>query len=236
MDSQNMRQTGLAGEFLGENENENTAPAEAQQTHQAVDTANGPSSVEESGNAQKRANLVLAVLFMAGMALVYFMAMHDQTTKANPLEMASETIVNAAVQQFQTDPGGISGDTQDTDEPDISPVELAREMITGTAKRQVPLKELKSNPFLLAPGKRSEPKPEETKPVGLTPGATAVQRAEALQLQSTMIADDRSLAIISDRLLTVGQEIAGWRVQEIGNGQVILKQGDLTYVLRRVKQ
>ena len=229
-----MKQAGLAGEFLAENEN--TAPAEAQQTHQAVETADGPSSVKESANAQKRANLVLAVLFMAGMALVYFMAMHDETTKAGPLEVASETMVNDAVQQFQTNPGGVTGDTQDTDEPDMSPVELAREMITGTAKRQVPLKELKNNPFVLIPSKRAEPEqPKETKPVGLTPGVTALQRAEALQLQSIVIADDRSLAIISDRLLTVGQEIAGWRVQEIGNGQVILKRGDLTYILR-VKQ
>ena len=234
MDSQDMKETGLAGEFLAENE-ENTAPTETQQTHQAADAANGPSSAEESANSQKRANLVLAVLFLAGMALVYFMSMHDETTKAGPLEMASETIVNAAVQQFQTDAGSVTGDTPDTDEPNMNPVELAHEMITGTAKRQVPLKELKDNPFVLVPGKRTKPRPTKTKPVGLTPGATAVQRAEALRLQSIVIANDRSLAIISDRLLTVGQEIAGWRVQEIGNGQVILKRKDLTYVLR-VKQ
>jgi len=234
MDSQDMKQAGLAGEFLAENET--TASSEAQQTHQAVGTANAPSSTEESANAQKRANIVLAVLFMAGMALVYFMSMHDQTTKADPLEMASETIVNHAVKQFQDNPGSVTGDTPDADERNTSPVELAREMITGTAKRQIPLKELKSNPFVLAPGKRTKPKkPKETKPVGLTPGATAVQRAEALQLQSIVTANNRSLAIISDRLLTVGQEIAGWRVHGIGNGQVILKRGDLTYVLR-VKQ
>jgi hypothetical protein len=228
MDSQDMKQAGLAGEFLAENES--PAPAEAQQTNQAAVPATGQSSAEESASAQKRANLVLAVLFLAGMALVYFMSMHDETTKANPLETASETIVNHAVQQFQTDPGNILG----PDEPDVSSVELAREMITGTAKRQVPLKELKGNPFVLAHGKQTKPKPpKETKPAGLTPGATAVQRAEALQLQSIVIADNRSLAIISDRLLTVGHEIAGWRVHEIANGQVILKLGDLSYVLRK---
>jgi len=234
MDSQDMRQAGLAGEFLAENET--AAPSEAQQTHQAIGTANTPSSTEESANAQKRANIVLAVLFLAGMALVYFMSMHDQTTKAGSLEMASETIVNHAVKQFQGEPLSVTGDTPDADEPNTSPVELAREMITGTAKRQVPLKELKSNPFVLIPHKRAEPERiEATKPVGLTPGVTALQKAEALQLQSIVTANDRSLAIISDRLLTVGQEIAGWRVHEIGNGQVILKRGDLTYLLR-VKQ
>ena len=60
-DNQDMKQAGLTGEVLAENEN--TAPAEAQQTHQAAGTANGPSSAEESANAQKRANLVLAALF-----------------------------------------------------------------------------------------------------------------------------------------------------------------------------
>ena len=234
MDSQDMKQAGLAGDFLAENET--TTPSEAQQTHQAVGTANAPSSTEESANAQKRANIVLAVLFMAGMALVYFMSMHDEKTKAGPLEIASETIVNHAVKQFQDEPLSVTANTPKADEPDTSPVELAREMITGTVKRQVPLKELKSNPFVLIPHKRAKPKQiEETKPVGLTPGVTALQKAEALQLQSIVIANDRSLAIISDRLLTVGQEIAGWHVQEIGNGQVILKRGNLTYLLT-VKQ
>ena len=226
MDSQDMKQAGLAGEFLAENES--PAPTEAQQTPQAAVPATGQSSAEESANAQKRANLVLAVLFLAGMGLVYFMSMHDKTTKAGPLETASETIVDHAVQQFQSDPGNTPG----PGEPDVSPVELVREMITGTAKRQVPLKELKGNPFVLARGEQIEPKPpKETKPAGLTPGATAVQRAEALQLQSIVIANP-PLAIISERLLAVGQEIAGWRVHEIGTGQVILKLGDLSYVLR----
>lgn len=234
MGSEDVKQAGLAGEFLAENEP--TAPVEAQQTHQAPATPGAPSSVEESANAQKRANLVLAVLFLAGMALVYFMSMQDETIKAGALETASETIVDAAVQQFQTDTVGISGDIPDTDRPNMSPVELAREMTTGTAKRQVPLKELKNNPFVFIPNKRSRPKrPKDAKPVGLTPGATAVQRAESLRLQSIVIANERSLAIISDRLLAAGQEIAGWRVHEIGNGQVILKWKDLTYVLR-IKQ
>jgi len=235
MDNQDMRQAGLVGEFLAENES--NAPDETQQTHQAAGDTGAPSSAEESANAQKRANIVLAVLFLAGMALVYFMSMNNETIKADPLETASETIVNHAVKQFQSNGGGVTGiDTTDTDKFNTSPVELAREMITGTAERQVPLKELKSNPFVLAPGKRTEPeKPKETKPTGLTPAATAVQKAEALQLQSIVIANDRSLAIVSDRLLTVGQKISGWRVHEIGNGRVLLKQGDLTYVLR-VKQ
>ncbi len=229
-----MRQAGLAGDFLAESEP--TAPVEAQQTNHSESPAGGSSSAEESANAQKRANIVLAVLFLAGMGLVYFMSMHDETTKADPMEVARETIVDHAVKQFQTDPGSMTGDSSNADKPDENPVELAREMITGTAKRQVPLKELKDNPFVLARGKRTEPKtPKKAKPVGLTPGATAVQQAEALRLQSIVRANDRSLAIISDRLLTVGQEIAGWRVQEIGIGQVILKQGDLTYVLR-IKQ
>ena len=234
MDSQDMKQAGLAGDFLAEHET--AAPAEAQQTHQAPDPAGGPSSAEESANAQKRANLVLAVLFLAGMGLVYFMSMHDETSKANPMELASETIVNSAVQQFHAGAGIAAADKPGADEPNASPVELAREMITGTAKRQIPLKELKGNPFVLVPERRAEPEtPGEAKPVGMTPGATAVQKAEALRLQSIVVAKNRSLAIISDRLLTVGQEIAGWQVHEIGNGQVILKHKDLTYVLR-VKQ
>jgi len=229
-----MRQTGLDGDFLAENET--AAPIESPQTHQAIGAAKSTSSAEESANAQKRANIVLAVLFLAGMALVYFMSMHDDTTKAGALEVASETIVNTAVHQFQIDSGSTTGDTRNTNEPNMNPVELAREMTTGTAKRQVPLKELKDNPFVLIPAKRAEPeRTVEVKPVGLTPGATAVQRAETLRLQSIVMANDRSLAIISDQLMTVGQEIAGWKVEKIGNGQVILKRKDLTYVLR-VKQ
>lgn len=235
MDSQDMKQAGLAGEFLADNEP--TAPAEQQQqTLQAIGVPNGPSSAEESASAQKRANLVLAVLFMAGMGLVYFMAMRDGETAADPMQAASETIVDHAVKQFQGDPAGVTGQPVSDDQSDASPVELAREMITGTSKRQVPLKDLKSNPFVLIPKKRTGPKRVESAgPSGPTPGMAALKKAATLRLQSIVVANDRSLAIISDRLLTVGQEVAGWRVHEIGNGQVILKRGDLSYTLR-VKQ
>jgi hypothetical protein len=231
MDNQDVRQTGLDGDFLSENES--PAPSDPQQTHQAIGTTSGPSSAEESANAQKRANLVLAILFIAGMAIVYFMSMHNDITEADPLGIANETIVNTAVQQFQINAGKTK--TNKANETNMSSVDIAREMITGTPKRQVPLDDLKDNPFVLVPAKRSNPDHRETKPVGLTAGVTALQRAEALRLQSIVSANDRSLAIISDRLVTVGQEIAGWKVQEIANGQVILKRKDLTYVLR-VKQ
>jgi len=224
-----MKQAGLAGEFLAENEP--TAPAEGQPTPAAAPVPTGPSSAETTANAQKRANIVLAVLFLAGMALVYFMSTHDKTTQADPMAAASETIVDHAVKQFRTSPASITGDGGDA--PEVSPVELAREMISGTSKRQVPLKELKSNPFVLVPARQSQPeKPKETVPAGPTPDATAVQRAETLQLQSIVITNERALAIISDRLLTVGQEVAGWSVDKIGDGQVILRRGDLTYVLK----
>ncbi|MCP4375698.1 MAG: hypothetical protein GY794_05925 [bacterium] len=230
MDNQDVRQTGLDGDFLSENES--NTPAKAQQTRPAIGAANGTSSAEESAMAQKRANLVLAILFLAGMAIVYFMSMHNDITEADPLGVANETIVNSAVQQFQAD----AAKTENAaDDGNMNPTEIAREMMTGTSKRQVPLDDLKDNPFVLVPASQSEHDPEETTPVGRSTGVTALQRAEALRLQSIVSTNNRSLAIISDRLVTVGQEIAGWKVEKIGNGQVILKRKDLTYVLR-VKQ
>jgi len=233
MDRQDMKQTGLAGEFLGENEP--VAASEQQPSIQAIGVS-GPSAAEESANAQKRANVVLAVLFIAGMAVIYFMSMQTDAVKDDPMNEAREVIVSDAVRQFQINPVSIPGDPKQDDKPEKSPVEMAREMITGVPDRQVPLKQLKDNPFILKRDRKAEKvKPKDVKPVGVTPGVTALQRAEALVLQSIVISNDRSLAIISDRLLDVGQEIEGWRVEEIGNGQVTLKRKDLSYVLR-VKQ
>ena len=225
MDIQDMKQAGLAGEFLAENES--AAPPESQEAIQAIGLTSS-SIADESAKAQKRANLVLAVLFMAGMGVVYFMSMHNEPVKANASDITSKTIVDHAVEQFQTNAGGVPA----TDPSSMSLVELADEMTTGTAKRQVPLKELKDdNPFLLARAKR---KPLETaEPAKKTPGMTALQRVRKLQLQSIVVTKDRSLAIISDRLLTVGQEISGWQVHEIGDELVTLKYRTLTHVLRK---
>ena len=235
MDNQDVKQAGLAGEFLADNEN--TAPPEAQNTIKAIGVPSGASAADDSAKAQKRANVVLAILFLAGMGVVYFMSMHDKKVEANPLEIASETIVNSAVLQFQANPNSVTGDPpENTNQADRNPVELAREMITGISKRQVPLKELKNNPFMLIRQKRAKPtKAKPTRKSGSTPGLDALRKAETLQLQSIVVANDRPLAIISERLLTVGQEIKGWKVHKIGSGQVILKCYDLSYVLR-VKQ
>ncbi len=231
MDRQDMKQTGLAGEFLADNEP--VAPPETQQTLQAIGVSSGATSAQESANAQKRANVVLAVLFLAGMAVVYFMSMKTEAAKEDPLAAAREAIVNDAVKQFQINPVTIANDPQKPDQPEKSPVELAREMMTGAPERQVPLKQLKNNPFVLRADKQSKRvKLSAPKSVGITPGVTALQKAEALELQSIVTANDRSLAIISDRLVSVGQDIAGWRVHEIGNGQVTLKRKHLSYVLR----
>jgi len=235
MDRQDMKQTGLSGEFLADNEP--AAPLEeTQPSIQAIGVSDSASSAQESANAQKRANVVLAVLFLAGMAVVYFMSMQTSASAEDPLEAARETIVNDAVKQFQINPAAISADPGQAAAPEKSPVELAREMMTGAPDRQIPLKQLKNNPFVLRPDKKAKrEEPKVTKKPGITPRVSALQKAESLQLQSIVIANNRSLAIISDRLLTIGQEIAGWKVHEIGNGQVTLKRGDLSYVLR-VKQ
>ena len=230
MDSQDMNQAGLAGEFLAETEHQ--SPEEQPQAVQAIGVSSSQSAEEESAAAQKRANCVLAVLFLAGMGVVYFMSMQKDPDKVNPLEQASETIVNAAVLQFKTDPGALTGKKPGAKKPEISPAKLAREMITGTSERQVPLEDLKNNPFVLDRNSNAPKDPAVDKPVGPAPRESALQRAQALQLQSIVISDDRSLAIISDRLLGVGQEIAGWKVQEIGKGQVTLQRRDQKYILR----
>ena len=120
MDIQDMKQAGLAGEFLAENES--AAPPESQEAIQAIGLTSS-SIADESAKAQKRANLVLAVLFMAGMGVVYFMSMHNEPVKANASDITSKTIVDHAVEQFQTNAGGVPA----TDPSSMSLVELADE-------------------------------------------------------------------------------------------------------------
>jgi hypothetical protein len=223
MDIQDMNQAGLSGEFLAENES--AAPPESQDSIQAIGLTRS-SNEDESAKAEKRANLVLAVLFMAGMGVVYFMSMHNEPATANPLDVTSKTIVEHAVAEFQVKPVV----NPDIDQVNMTPAEIALEMTTGIAKRQVPLDELKDNPFMLARKKRLS-KPLEI--VRKTPGITALQRAKELKLEGTLLVNGVFQAIISDQPLSVGQEISGWRVHEISDGQVTLKYRTLTHVLRK---
>jgi len=66
------------------------------------------------------------------------------------------------------------------------------------------------------------------------PAATAVVDPAApapLELKSTLLRRGRRLAVINDQLLTIGDEIAGYRIKRIESGGVLLERGTVVVEL-----
>jgi len=169
-------------------------------------------------SAMANGNLVLVVLFAAGVLGVYLLSLQGGPAVASAEDMKNQVRVDTALKQLKiVNQHGKRG-TLDT-------------FYYEARQRQIPLKELKDNPFVYVP----------PKPAAVTPGsakmraAIAAQRArtlqqageamkalKSLQLESVLSGSSGSIAMISGDLVVRGQKIKGWTVERIEPRQVML--------------
>jgi hypothetical protein len=103
------------------------------------------------------------------------------------------------------------------------------------SSRQIPQDELNTNPFRFkAPPSMQQVRTEEN-PSGRLVNAeewkVALAAAQKLKLQSVLSGNGQTLAMISNNLLTVGEEIEGWKIESIDARSVTLRWRDRTYLL-----
>jgi len=105
--------------------------------------------------------------------------------------------------------------------------DVAKSFYYQATERQVPLARLRGNPFVYKPAEpkvgsapASMPSPGDATP-GKKPEPAAVPK---LLLQSVLVGSQGRAAMISDNLLTRGQQIDGWTVVEINSRSVVLER------------
>ena len=228
MPSEDVNQIGLTGEFRPYDfaRGNSLSPEGAQQAGEAqADETHPLEMLVHEGQSARAANLVLAGLFIAGMACVYLLSLHDGPARATAQQQAAELQVDSALKRLQKPAKGSA-------KPEATAQEMINDLFERVCDRQVPLSNLRGNPFAFVPQAAAPVLVKDDKTNRMNPATAALQRAEALRLQSIVVAENGTAAVISDNLLTVGQKVAGWTVAAIRGRCVVLKWKKLTYVLK----
>ena len=183
--------------------------------------------------AWKQGNVLLAVLFVAGIGCVYLLSLRNGPARASAQQKDEELKVETALTQIRVrsaqPPAGRAANTN----------VLVDTFYYETRQRQIPAEELPDNPFefTLPAAKQSLPvsvpsEEGESNAVGAKRLSEALDAVQQLKLQSVLAGTGGATAMISNNLLTEGQSIAGWTITKIEGRQVMLTWGDQTYTLK----
>jgi len=179
-----------------------------------------------------RGNLLLAALFAAGIMTVYLLSRHDGPAKASAAQSQTETRVNSVLTALSQNSRAAKAD-EERDVTDVFYYEARR--------RQIPIAMLPRNPFVFQPPpSRSPRRPEEKasddaekqRQREFKELSQAMETVKGLRLQSVLDGSGGRTAMINNNLLTEGQVIRGWVVDEIRPGEVVMRWRRHTYVLK----
>ena len=133
-------------------------------------------------------------------------------------------------QQVETAVKALDTVGSDDGKPAVRGADVAKSFYYQAAERQVPIARLKGNPFVYRP---PVAKPVEPSPVAKPEPAAEEEpgSVQKLTLQSVLVGSQAPAAMISNNLLTRGQQINGWTLVEINTRSVVLERKGTTYVL-----
>lgn len=188
-----------------------------------------PSLGHRAVMALKQGNLLLVALMLAGLAGVYLLSLRGGPATASAEQVEDEMRVDAALVSLKHMPtGGLGSQKSQT----------IVEMFHHQARqKQVPAGELVSNPFVYKlPGVEQTSSPEPDQKIRVEAdlsGPAALAAVKQLKLQSVLMGSrpSENLAMISNNLLAVGQDIGGWTVRKIESNRVSLSWREQEYVL-----
>lgn len=181
-----------------------------------------------------RSNIVLAILFAAGIGTVYLLSQKGGPAPASASQQAIDRQVDMALARLAA-----SGKTKDTKEENSILATLHYKI----SDRQIPIKRLSGNPFIFGATRATTMGPLGRLTLA-KPGAAkrtaehtdAVSAVKKLQLQCILSSGNReAVAIISDHLLREGQTIEGWNVKQIQPRSVLLTWKNRTHMLELPK-
>ncbi|MCE5276782.1 MAG: hypothetical protein ABFD92_06885 [Planctomycetaceae bacterium] len=182
------------------------------------------------GDVAARTNLMLVVMFLAGIGGIALMALRERPSMASADQQQTEQRVDEALSLLAVGPfGGAGGSAKD----------MVNAFYFQARQRQIPRDALACNPFVHVaiappppPAPAAAPKPPApVKDENAKEEAQARGHIEAMVLQSVLSGSSGAVAMISNNLLTEGQSLNGWTVTKIEQRQVTLAWKHLRGVL-----
>ena len=182
-----------------------------------------------------RSNIFLVVLFVGAAATVYGLSLRKGPEEASAEQKTVECRVDSAILRIA------NTSSINVKMPSSGQVtgKILKTFYDQIAKRQIPLRDLKKNPFVNVPAKRanvtivkksSKAKPSEKSPQEIS-REKAMTAFKTLHLQSVMMGRDGGKALISGNLLAVGQTIEGFKIKSISPRLVVLVRDGIEFTL-----
>lgn len=221
----------IAGQSDGSSEANDPAAGE-HLPDAALDESRLPGAASEKKRFPIGGNLLLIALFAAALGALYLLRLRATPAQASAEQLRVQSEVDAALTN-------LSNVRLAAREPTDGAPDVADVFYFEAEHRQIPLSELRGNPFVFV-----APSPKTYPLVPLKTGAQETNKEEAqqlsealaavktLRLQSVLTGEHGATAMISNNLLTEGQKIRGWTVESIRSRQVVLIWQGHTYVLR----
>jgi hypothetical protein len=183
---------------------------------------------EEKKPTNQSALMLFAILIIGGAGIyVMYLRTGPRSANASPASVAD---AEATISDFMQGGNGS--------------VSLLRKLLDGTANivqqfkspqvAQVPLDDLKSNPFHMASAKApTGPDAEELARKKKEEQRIAVLKAvQLLRLQTVMVHSDHKACMINNTLYQEGDTVDGFTLEHINSNSVIVKNGAFRFELR----
>ncbi|MDY7011428.1 MAG: hypothetical protein SVV80_11860 [Planctomycetota bacterium] len=208
----------------------------APEVGEGSDGANRQQKRKSAYRAQMiRSNIFLIVLFVGGAAAIYGLSLRKGPDEASAEQQMAETQVDSAILRIANE------DPIKAKTPSSGQItsRVLKNFYDRIAERQIPLSELKKNPFVFVPAAPVTPfVVKSSSQSGTTEKSPEEKRREettailkTLHLQSVMMGRDGGTALISNNLLTVGQTIEGFKIKSISPRLVVLVRDGEEFVL-----
>lgn len=205
------------------------APAETEAVGVPLDKATPP---RRGLSPVLRDNIVLVLLFAAGVGGVFVLSLHKNPPLVNQDQKKVEAQVDAAILRLNsTDASTIAGQSSQ---------KVLDDFDKRSTMPQIALKDLKKNPYMfVSPRLAGAISPAG----GDAPAVDLEQKAREqslekvnetfrqMRLQSVMMGRDGATAIVSNNLLTVGQQFQGFTVKSITARSVVLAWHEREFIL-----
>lgn len=177
-----------------------------------------------------RANLLLVGLFAIGAASVYFLSLRKGPARADARDQAVETQIDSYISKAKDAPAGANTSPEGR--------QIVEAFYDDITRHQVPLEDLKGNPFVFG-GSGAAPAPVEVpKATSAEELARLKRKAEVevefgkLKLQSIMMSQRGGTAIINNTFVTEGETVGSFKVAKINSRSVVLLWENVPYTLQ----
>lgn len=186
--------------------------------------------VTEAKAPLNRGAVMMFVLVLAGIGVTYLMYVRSGPQSADAATAAQAEATDAAISSFLS---AKESNRKVMEQMLQNTQKVVEQFLSYPSATQVPLSDLRTNPFRRATSTPGVPGDEEATRRKREEERVALLKAvQQLQLQSIMHSDTMRACMIDNTLYQEGQQVGSFAIEKINPSAVIVKSGPYRFELR----